>query len=472
MNIKALNLIKNFSYTFISNLISMSVSILIVLILPKVLGVEEYGYFQLFVFYASYVGFLHFGWSDGIYLRYGGLHYKDLNYRLLNNQFTMLVLSQLFISIIIVTISSLLLDDKDRLYIIKMIALLVVIVNSRYMLIHIFQASNRIRDFAKITLLEKVIFIFSVTLFILLDMVDFKFFIISDVIGKLISLIVAIYFCKDIVFYTLKNFHFNFRETLQNINAGYKLMFANIAGMLIIGVVRFGVERTWDIATFAKVSLTLSISNFLMIFITAIGIIIFPILKRIDQDKLPEVYNVIRHLLAASLLLILIFYYPIKTTLLYWLPNYKESLIFMVLVFPMVVFEGRTALLINTYLKALRKERLMLIVNAASLFFSVLLTVIFTIGLKSLELAILSFLIALAFKSIFSEVLLAKCLKIKVTKDIILEIFVVSLFIISSWFLNTWTAFVFYGLVYILYLLVKRNEILKSINKIKTHARN
>jgi O-antigen/teichoic acid export membrane protein len=472
MNTKALNLIRNFSYTFISNLISMIVSILIVLILPKVLGVEEYGYFQLFVFYASYVGFLHLGWSDGLYLRYGGLLYKELNYKILNNQFIMLVLSQLMISSIIVTISSVLLEDEDRLFIIRMIAILVIIVNSRYMLIHIFQASNRIREFAKITLLEKIIFIVSVAFFILFDMVDFKFFIISDVIGKLISLIVAIYFCKDIVFHTLKNFHFNISETIQNINAGYKLMFANIAGMLIIGVVRFGVERSWDIATFGKVSLTLSISNFLMIFITAIGIIIFPILKRIEQDKLPEVYNVIRHLLGASLLLILIFYYPIKAGLIYWLPNYKESLIFMALVFPMIVFEGKTALLINTYLKALRKERSMLTVNIISLLFSVLLTVLFTIVLKNLELAILSFLIALAFKSIIAEVLLAKYLKIKVKKDIVLEVSMVSFFIIISWFLDTWTAFVVYTVVYATYFLFKRNELSKSINKIKILARN
>ena len=72
MNNKALDFIKNFSYTLSSNLLSLVISTLVVLIIPKLIGVEEYGYWQLYIFYTSYIGFLHFGWNDGIYLRYGG----------------------------------------------------------------------------------------------------------------------------------------------------------------------------------------------------------------------------------------------------------------------------------------------------------------------------------------------------------------------------------------------------------------
>lgn len=51
-----------------SNLVSLLVSTLVVFLIPKLIGVEDYGYWQLFLFYASYVGFLHFGWNDGISL--------------------------------------------------------------------------------------------------------------------------------------------------------------------------------------------------------------------------------------------------------------------------------------------------------------------------------------------------------------------------------------------------------------------
>ena len=72
-------IIANFSYVVLSNLLTVIVSSLVVLILPKIMGVEEYGYWQLYIFYLSYAGFVHLGWVDGIYLRYGGLEYDELD---------------------------------------------------------------------------------------------------------------------------------------------------------------------------------------------------------------------------------------------------------------------------------------------------------------------------------------------------------------------------------------------------------
>lgn len=72
-------IIKNFSYTLTSNIIAFLISALVTFIVPKVLGVENYSYFQLYLFYVSYTGFLHFGWADGIYLRYGGKYYEELD---------------------------------------------------------------------------------------------------------------------------------------------------------------------------------------------------------------------------------------------------------------------------------------------------------------------------------------------------------------------------------------------------------
>ena len=44
-------------------------SVVSILVLPKLLSLESFGYYQLFIFFANYVELLHFGLSDGIYLR-------------------------------------------------------------------------------------------------------------------------------------------------------------------------------------------------------------------------------------------------------------------------------------------------------------------------------------------------------------------------------------------------------------------
>ncbi|MGP4073223.1 hypothetical protein ACTWQB_11790 [Piscibacillus sp. B03] len=469
MNNKAITFVKNFSYTLSSNLISILISTLVILIVPKLIGVEEYGYWQLYLFYSSYVGFLHFGWNDGIYLRFGGKEYKELNKNLLFSQFWMLAIFQVLIGLIIIVISIVFSTDVNKLFILKMTALCMLIVNVRLMLIYILQCTNRIKEYAQITMMEKVLYCCLILIFLLVGIREFQILIIADIMGKLIALIYSIYCCRDIVFKKVSAFYFNFRETFDNINVGIKLMFANIASMFIIGIVRFGIERTWDVSTFGKVSLTLSISNFMMVFINAVGIIMFPILRRTNEEKLPNVYTTMRTFLMVPLLGLLLAYYPLKVILSGWLPQYSDSLQYMALLFPLCVYEGKMALLINTYLKTLRKEKLMLAINLVSVVLSIFLTIMFTIFLKDLSLVIVSIVVLLAFRCALAELFLSKILNVSVSKDILLEMAMVLIFIILGWFATLWVGIVIYLVAYCSYLLFKKKDIkftLKNVNQL------
>ena len=119
MNIQATRFAKNMSYTISSNLISLIVSTLVVMVIPKLIGIEDYGYWQLYIFYSSYVGFLHFGWNDGIYLRYGGEKYKDLDKKLFYSQFMELLASQIFIGILFWGFTAFFVSNADRSFILQ-----------------------------------------------------------------------------------------------------------------------------------------------------------------------------------------------------------------------------------------------------------------------------------------------------------------------------------------------------------------
>ncbi|WP_346891532.1 hypothetical protein [Clostridium sp. UBA3887] len=467
MNNKATNFIKNFSYTVTSNLIALVVSTLVILIIPKLIGVEEYGYWQLYLFYSSYVGFLHFGWSDGIYLRYGGKEYKELDKGIFFTQFYMMVILQVIIAVGISFIPSIFLENQNRIFIFRMVAVNLLIMNILSVLLLILQATNRIKEYAQITIISRILYVFLVVAFLVIGVREYKLMIVSDLIGKLISLFYAIYCCRDIVFRKISTFYFSFREAVENISVGIKLMFANIASMLIIGVVRFGIERSWNVKTFGKISLTLSISNLMMLFINAIGIIMFPILRRTDEKKLPSIYITMRDLLMVVLLGALIIYYPLKLILSEWLPKYADSLMYMALVFPMCVFEGKMALLINTYLKTLRKEEMMLKINLVSLTSSIVLTFITTILFKDLNLAIASIVILLALRCSLAEMVLSKILAISSYKGIVLELMMTLIFILTGWFVNSLLAILLYIVAYIMYLAIKRKDITKAIKNIK-----
>jgi len=51
------SIIGNLSAAFIANIITLVGNLSISLLLPKFIGVTQYSYYQLYVFYASYVGF-------------------------------------------------------------------------------------------------------------------------------------------------------------------------------------------------------------------------------------------------------------------------------------------------------------------------------------------------------------------------------------------------------------------------------
>ena len=112
MNSKAKMVAKNLYYTVAANFATLGISVLLNLFVPKLLGVTEYSYWQLYVFYSSYVGFLHLGWIDGIYLKIGGEEYENLDKRNLGSQFWYLAIFECCISAFVILFSSISIHDS------------------------------------------------------------------------------------------------------------------------------------------------------------------------------------------------------------------------------------------------------------------------------------------------------------------------------------------------------------------------
>lgn len=461
------SLITNFSYTLSSNLISLVISSLVILVIPKLIGVEEYGYWQLYLFYTSYVGFLHFGWNDGIYLRYGGENYNNLDKKLFFSQFWMLFILQFLLTALIFLYTYLSSNKVNEDFIYSMTALNLLLINTKGMLQYILQSTNRLKEFSNSMILDRLVYAVLIASLIIAGINQYQIMIYADLFGKFISLLYTMYICRDIVFQKLTNFYFSIKETFDNIRVGIKLMFANIASSLILGIVKFGIERTWSVAIFGKISLTLSISNLIMIFVNALSLAVFPILRRTELNKLNIIYPIMRTALMTTLLALLLVYYPLNEILSVWLPEYSKSLDFMALIFPMILYEGKAALLTNTYLKTLRKEKIILRVNLITVITSIFTTLICTLLMKNLNLTILSFVFLLAFKSTLAEFMLSKFIDINIRKDILLETFMAIIFILTGWFINSWIGVVIYIIFYVFYLIIKRKDILKLIKTVK-----
>jgi hypothetical protein len=148
------------------------------------------------------------------------------------------------------------------------------------------------------------------------------------------------------------------------------------------------------------------------------------------------------------------------------LPKYRDSLVYMTILFPMCFFESKVGLLINTYLKSMRKETLMFAINAGCVVLSGI-TTLFTVGyLRNLNLTVLSIVCISAIRCLTAEYLLQNMLRISLIKGMITDIIIAVIFIVSGWYLNLQTAFLVYGCIYLLFVMMnwmKYKSLVKTI---------
>lgn len=463
MNNKFRVVIKNIFSMIFANGISFIISALITLIIPKILNVENYSYVQLYIFYTSYVSYLHYGWVDGIRLRYGGIFYDNIDKSVFKSQIVLYNLVQFVISTIVIIVIILLGFNGNRQIAFLAVGICMMIRLPRIMPQYILEMSNRITECARITIIEKVSYLIITIIILITGKASVLSLLIADLIGQLLSCIYAFYCCRDILKSKPDNINNAVKEIKKNIFSGIKLTIANISSLLIIGIVRQFIEFKWDVTTFGKLSLTISISNLLMLFIRAISMVMFPTLRRVDKEKLSEIYSLMRIGIMIPLLGMLILYSPLKMIISSWLPQYSDSLKYMAILFPMCIFESKMCLLIETYLKTLRLEGWLLKINIITLFLSFFTTILTTCVLHNLTLAVLSIVLLLAFRCVFAEKILATRINIDFTKHSIYELSLVAIFILSSWYIGGIKGLIIYLLFYVIYLYLIRNNIKQLI---------
>lgn len=457
----------NIAYVFSANVLSLAVSAFSVLIIPKFMSLDDYGIWQLFLFYFSYVGLFAFGLEDGIYLRYAGYRFEDLDTRRMAGQYYLDLGIQLAIVIAAWMIAAIFLREDASA---KVLALLCAVLLSP--LAHLYGLSNlilqmtdRIREYAKLVLLDGVVFFLCACVLLVVGFCEFRYFYFAKCFSATCMALGAVWYCRRLLRPRFDSACRIFQEAVENISVGIKLMFANIANLLIIGNIRYGISLGWDVATFGKVSLTLSLSNFLLVFINSVSVVFFPIIKRMDEGRRADMYREIRDVLTFLLFGALLGYYPLKCMLVWWLPKYADSLIYMSILFPVCVFESKVCLLINTYLKSMRQEALMLKINIGSVLVSLAITCLAVGIFRDLNLTVFSIVGVYAFRCIVAEYVTGKLLGLFLGKEILTDVVMCGIFVVTGWLFDDWRCMILYGAAYGSLLFFKRDRFRKTLTR-------
>lgn len=443
---------RNLFYVFLAQLITLIVSSVTSIGGALIFGKEMQGFWQLFLFYLSYIGFFHFGWIDGIYLKLGGKHASDLDTKSLQMQFFTAIGLFTIVAIFVMLYAFNFQSHPMRQFILYLFAVNIVIANAMTFLTVILQTINQIKDFTFSILIEKIFFIVAIGLLLLIRNFNVVYYMLALTISRAIALVYLIFKMRFIIFSKQSTDTSLFLEIKDNVKVGIHLMLANIAGSFIIGVSRFIVDFHWGETVFGEVSLALSLVNFFLLFISQASIVLFPSLRQTNSENLNQIYIKLNKYITAFLWGILIFYPVGKFVMIKIIPNYAISIYYLGILLPIVVFESKMQLIFNTYFKVLRKERTMFFINAIMVIVSMLLAIL-AVNLKNIQLIIIFIVVTLGIRCFIGNYLIDRYLKLSTLKFLIIDIILSSMVWIVLWFiqhsiLQVIILMTFYGVIY------------------------
>lgn len=464
MNHKTYN---NMFFAFSAQIISVILSILTSMVLPKFLGVTNYAYWQLFIFYSVYINLLHFGVSDGIYLRIGGQDYKDINKQIISSQFKLLVIIQIIISFIALYILSKLDLNGDRIFVFINLFIYMIVFNAVVFFGFIFQAVNETKMHSLAIIIDKVSFIIIMIILLLSGVRDYKKFIIGYNISAILALIFISIQGREILSQKFIGLKKTINEMIININVGMKLMISAVASNFIVGSTRIVVDKYMGITEFGKLSFSFSIVNFLLAFVRQVSMVLFPALRQFDKKHMSSFFDKISLVLDIFLPVALIGYFPINAFFSNWLPAYKDSLYYLRFLLPVVIFDGKAQLLFFTFMKVFREEKKLLYINLFCLICSFLSALILINIFYNITYIVFAVMLILAIRSIYMEFYLRRKY-FTIDYRILYLVIIVSTFVISVVLFPDVRGMIIYISFYLIYLFARKKEIKALYNSYKS----
>lgn len=432
MNLTISSLIKSkkLFYSLISQFVTLGVSLMMTIGVTKFLSVESFGYWQLFIFYSSYIGLAHFGLSDGLYLKYGGKLFTDLDKKEIKGILKFVIFFQLVIGFIIFLYALFSTIELERKFILYAISILVLITNFQTIFSYILLSTNKIIENSISVFIEKLSLLLFITCLIVIKHISFENLIFSYFLSKILSLIYLSTHFKSFVFVKAK---LDYLEVYNIMKTGVFLMLSNIASTLIIGVSRYFIDEKWDIEIFGKISLAISLVYFVLILLSQVSFLLFPYLRNISKEAQKKVFFNLNKKLSIALKVCILLYLPFTFILYKILPNYEESINYLILLLPICLFDGKMQIIYTSYFKNLFLQKKLLYINLISLVISTILTLIGVYYFDSLIFILIGIVVSIMFRSILAEIILQRNYNISNYKLIIFDI-IFSLIVILYYF--------------------------------------
>ncbi len=336
-----ISFLKNTLIVLIGNGISIISGFLVGFLIPKILGVSEYGYYKTFTLYSSYIGILHFGFVDGIYLKFAGKRYDELDKKQFRTFTRFFFLMQLIISSLFVVVSFSFVKS-NYFFVILFVALNILAINVLSFFEYIGQATMQFKRTSFKSIVRSLLNISSVIILFLLYknnevVITNKIYI---PIVLLINYFLALWYIvsfRQIVFGKARKFHEESSLIKEIFRVGIVLLLTNLIAQVVFTVDQQFVNIAFDNDTYSIYAFAYNMIQLITVATSAISVVLFPTLRHFSPETITRNYTKINSYLLILVSFCLLFFYPMELIVRWFLPKYIDSLVIFRIILPGVL---------------------------------------------------------------------------------------------------------------------------------------
>ena len=454
-----MNLRNNIIKIFSVNFLSMISSIVIGFIVPAVLSIEAYSNVKTYAFYISYIGCLHLGFVDGMYMKYGGKDVKEIDKREFKSEHKVFMIMQVLVSIIFIIIGLL---KKD--VIIVLMGLSIVPMNTLSFHSLFYQATGQFNEYTKVTSIYTISYlIFNILLAMVLKSTNYIYYCVINLIAYGI-----VFTALEIKFYkNTKGIKAKYDLSVwNNIKVGLFILLGNLSVMLFYAIDKWFIKIFLGVNDFAYYSFAISMLNIVNVLITSISVTFYNYLSKEKNEEKIKKIKLYFILLGAGASLA---YFGLSGIICLFMQKYVPSLSIIAISFAsypyMIIINS---LYVNLY-KAKKDEKKYLRVVLIMLLVSIIYNIIAILVWKTSEAIAVATTLSFITWYIYS-IKDFKYLKGNL-KEVIYLFVMFSTFLLFShyfnWFIGGISYLIVFAIMSILFYRYEINEIMKILLKRK-----
>lgn len=261
---------KGVTIVLMVNILNLIFRLLLNFLMPKYLDVDVYADYKFYQLLVGYIGMLHFGFVDGVYIKFGGKDMKTISEDEIGQSLTSLLVMESIVTVIVVIIGIIIHQP-----VVLVAATAIISTEVMWLFQYIYQATGEFKKYGRITSLY-VILLFAFISFLMLIRSQNSYLYMGAYSLVMIIIAVILQLKSGIRF---KKEWFNTKAIvdtcLDDIKIGVFVMVGNFASQLLTSMDRWFIKGLMTSVDFAQYSFAASLESFMSFAISPFSVTLY-----------------------------------------------------------------------------------------------------------------------------------------------------------------------------------------------------